>query len=253
MSPNNISQIPSTILGSLQTVAVVIPTFNEVENIPVLFKRIFELAIPGLIVILVDDGSPDGTGTLANGLATKYEGKVEVIQRGRKQGLGTAYIEGFSRALAKGAICVIQMDADLSHKPEYLPYFLKELEEVDVVVGSRYIEGGGMDENWSLSRKILSTLGNFGIRLITGLNVKDVTSGFKGFRRDVLTSINLQAMECYGFGFQAEVAHACQAKNFRVREHPILFSDRVAGHSKMSARIILEALWHLFLLRWRTW
>ncbi len=235
-----------------QSIAIVIPTFNEAENLPVLTERIFKLDMPEPKIIVVDDGSPDGTGDVANGLKERYNGRIEVIQRGSKQGLGTAYVEGFSRALEDGFDYVMQMDADLSHQPEYLPKFLKKLDDVDVVVGSRYTEGGGTDESWSLPRKMLSAFGNFGIRTITGLKVRDATSGFKAFRREALDSLDLQSFECQGFGFQAEVAHACQIRNYRVFEHPIIFDSRAAGHSKMSMAIVVEALWRLLLLRWRS-
>lgn len=246
---------PHTPHGDAQSspsLAIVIPTFNEAENLPVLAERIFKLDMPEPKIIVVDDGSPDGTGEVANSLKERYAGRIEVIQRGSKQGLGTAYVVGFSRALEDGFDYVMQMDADLSHLPEYLPKFLKKLDEVDVVVGSRYTKDGGTDKSWSLPRKMLSAFGNFGIRTITGLRVKDATSGFKAFRREVLESLDLKSFKCQGFGFQAEVAHACQIRDYRVFEHPIIFDSRAAGYSKMSMAIVVEALWRLLLLRWRS-
>ena len=231
-------------------VAVVVPTYNEAENIAELSRRIFALNIPNTRLIVVDDGSPDGTGEAARGLAEQLDGQVEVIQRGRKLGLGTAYIAGFSRALAKGADYVLQMDADLSHAPEYIPDFLERLKEADVVVGSRYVLDGGVDESWNLRRRLLSNIGNFGIRFITGVKVRDATSGFKAFRGTALGSLDLTQFRCKGFGFQAEVAYACQRKGYVVAESPIVFANRASGRSKMSPSIVIEAMWRLLLLRW---
>jgi len=229
--------------------AVVIPTYNESENLPVLTERLFAQNIPNLRIIFVDDGSPDGTEQVAWELSEKYGGRIEVVQRGRKMGLGSAYVAGFRKALDEGADFVIQMDADLSHKPEYLPKFLASLEEADVVVGSRYARGGGVEEDWGLSRKILSGGGNVGIRAIAGLKVKDTTAGFKAFRAGVLRSFDLGQLRCKGFGFQAEVAHACQRLGYEVVEYPIIFANRYKGKSKMSTGIIVEAFWRLLPLR----
>lgn len=233
------------------TVAVVVPTYNEAENLPELARRLFALDIPGLKLIIVDDNSPDGTGEVARGLSEQLDGRLEVIQRQGKQGLGTAYVAGFSQALAQGARYVFQMDADLSHAPEYIPAMLEKLEQADVVVGSRYTRGGGVDREWSLKRRLLSYFANLGIRLVAGLRVKDATSGFKGFRDSALRSLDLARMRCTGFAFQAEVAHACQRLGYRVLEYPIIFAERTKGRSKMSLGIILEAFWRLLPLRWR--
>ena len=232
------------------SVAVVVPTFNEAENLPELARRIFALDIPNARLIVVDDGSPDGTGEVATELAKQLDGRIELVQRGRKLGLGTAYVEGFSRALKAGADYVIQMDADLSHPPEYIPAFLQVLGEADVVVGSRYVPGGGVDESWSRARRLLSAAGNLGIRAITALEVKDATSGFKGFRSSVFRSMDLDQFRCKGFAFQAEMAHACQRRGYQITEHPIVFADRAKGRSKMSMAIVLEAIWRLLPLRW---
>ena len=233
------------------SVAVVVPTYNEAENLPELARRVFALDIPNARMIVVDDGSPDGTGEVAKRLTEQHGGRLELIQRGSKQGLGTAYVEGFSRALASGADYVLQMDADLSHPPEYIPDFLQQLTKVDVVVGSRYVPGGGVDESWRLPRSLLSLVGNLAIRLITGLKVKDATSGFKAFRSSALHSLDLTQIQSRGFAFQAEVAHSCQRRGYRVVEHPIVFASRAKGRSKMSAAIILEAMWRLLPLRWQ--
>ena len=232
-------------------VAVVVPTYNEAENLPELAERIFALGLPNPKLLIVDDGSPDGTGEVAAKLTQLYDGRVEVMQRGSKLGLGTAYVHGFSKALAEGADYVFQMDADLSHAPEYLPEFLKELDHADVVVGSRYVTGGGVDQTWSWLRRLVSSGGNFGIRTIAGLRVRDATSGFKAFKAPALQSLDLDRFECKGFAFQAEVAHACQRRGFRVVEHPIVFTDRSKGRSKMSMGIVTEAVWRLLPLRWK--
>jgi dolichol-phosphate mannosyltransferase len=231
--------------------AAVVPTYNEAENLPELAERFFGLGIPNARLIVVDDNSPDGTAEVAEKLSERFDGRLELIRRPGKQGLGTAYVDGFSRALSQGADYVLQMDADLSHGPEYIPAFLGTLKEADVVVGSRYTVGGGVDESWSLKRRLLSYLANWGIRAVGGLKVKDVTSGFKGYRGGALRSLDLTQFRCKGFGFQAEVAHACQRLGLTVVEHPIVFADRTQGRSKMSLSIAFEALWRLLLLRWR--
>lgn len=233
------------------TVAVVVPTYNEAENLPILAGRLFGLGIPELTLIVVDDGSPDGTGEVARHLAARYGGRVELLQRHRKLGLGPAYAAGFAHALEAGADRVVQMDADLSHPPEYIPELLAALGEADVVIGSRYVSGGGVDEHWSLMRRLVSSGGNCGIRAVTGVKIRDATSGFKAFRRTVLRSIDFSRMRCAGFGFQAEVNHVCERMGWVVAEHPIVFIDRTKGKSKMSVGIMLEAMWKLFPLRWR--
>ena len=236
---------------SAPVVAVVIPTYNEAENLPELASRLFALRIPNLRMIVVDDGSPDGTGELAGKLSEGLNGRLEIIQRGSKMGLGTAYVAGFTRALSYGADYVLQMDADLSHELQYIPKFLEALEKADVVVGSRYVRDGGVDDTWTLSRRALSSLGNLGIRTVVGLRVRDATSGFKAFRAEVLRSFDLTEFRCKGFGFQAEVAYACQRRDYNVLEYPIVFASRLRGRSKMSIAIVIEALWKLLLLRWR--
>ena len=230
-------------------VAIVVPTYNEAENLPELFSRLSSLGIPGMRLIIVDDGSPDGTAELASSLETEFAGSVDVVQRGSKQGLGTAYVEGFGRALSMDAACVVQMDADLSHSPEYIPDMLEALATADVVVGSRYAKGGGVDDTWGLSRRLLSSLGNLGIRLVGGLSVRDATSGFKAYRASALSRLDMSEFRCAGFGFQAEVAHSCQRLGLRVVEQPILFADRTKGRSKMSAFIVFEAIWRLLPYR----
>ena len=237
--------------STIGPVAIVVPTYNEAENLPELFSRLSSLGIPEMCLIIVDDGSPDGTAEVASSLEADFSGSVEVVQRGNKQGLGTAYVDGFGRALAMDAACVVQMDADLSHSPEYIPDMLGALATADVVVGSRYAKGGGVDDTWGLSRRLLSSLGNLGIRLVGGLSVRDATSGFKAYRATALSLLDMSEFRCAGFGFQAEVAHSCQRLGLRVVEQPILFVDRTKGSSKMSAFIVLEAIWRLLPYRFR--
>ena len=232
-------------------VTVVIPTYNEAENVPEIVDRIFALDIPESRIIIVDDNSPDGTAQVVERLAERYEGRIDLIGRPAKMGLGTAYAEGFSRALADGASYVVQSDADLSHGPEEIPEMLRELERADVAVGSRYIPGGRVGDDWPLHRRLLSSMANRGMRMVVGVQVKDATTGFKAFRAEALGSIDLQGIHCRGFGFQVEVAYACQRLGLRVVEHPIEFNDRARGTSKMSLGIAFEALTRLALLRFR--
>ncbi|MCH8063766.1 MAG: polyprenol monophosphomannose synthase [Chloroflexi bacterium] len=232
-------------------VVIVVPTYIEAENLPRLAERIFALDMPKSSMIVVDDASPDGTSNVARKLRRRYNGRVVVIEREDKLGLGTAYVRGFSQALEDGAEYVVQMDADLSHAPEYIPGFIEALGTADVVIGSRYAEGGGVDKDWTLKRRLLSSLANLGIRAVSGVKVKDATTGFKAFRATSLVSLNLEGFHCKGFGFQAEVAYACQEMGHKIVERPIVFHDRAAGKSKMSLGIIIEAMWKLAVIRWR--
>ena len=236
----------------LGRVAVVVPTYNEAENLPELAGRLFALDLADIRLYIVDDGSPDGTAEVARKLSGKYERRVEVISRSGKLGLGTAYTTGFAKALAGEVDYVVQMDADLSHVPEEIPKMLGKLGQFDVAVGSRYTRGGGLDPEWSAKRRMLSAFGNHLIRTVTGVRVKDVTSGFKAYRSSALRSLDLSKIRCIGFGFQAEIAHYCQKSGLEVTEHPITFMERTRGESKMSVRIVAEAIWKLTLLRIRT-
>ena len=236
---------------SSEKVAVVVPTYNEAANMPELVCRLFSLGIAGLRLYVVDDNSPDGTAEVARRLSDERDGRIEVISRGAKLGLGTAYVAGFARALDDGCDYVAQMDADLSHAPDHLPIMLRKLERADVVVGSRYTKDGGSDPNWGLERRLLSAFGNHLIRFVTGLKVRDVTSGFKVYTAAALSSLDMDAFRCKGFGFQSEVAYQCQSRGHEVLEHPIIFIDRAKGKSKMSAHIVAEAVWKLSLLRLR--
>lgn len=230
---------------------VVLPTYNEAQNLPSMVAELLSLDVDGLQITVVDDNSPDGTGEIAEELAQRYPGLLHVIHRPRKMGLGPAYICGFQHALQSGADYIIEMDADFSHSPSYIPLFLEKIRHCDVVVGSRYVPGGQVDERWGLWRKFLSWGGNFYARLITGLKVFDTTAGFKCFRREALLGLDLDRIRSDGYAFQIEMAYACQRRGYRVCEVPILFEDRVIGRSKMSFKIILEAMWRVWQMRWR--
>lgn len=229
--------------------AIVVPTYNEAETLPVLIEKVVAQGIDGLGFVVVDDGSPDGTGEIADELAQNFYGTFIVVHREGKQGLGTAYKAGFRSALDAGAELIIEMDADLSHPPEVLPGLIAELENADVAVASRYAPGGGVDPEWNWGRKQISFWGNVGIRLILGIKVRDATAGFKGFRRETLEKIGIQNLTLKGFGFQAEVAYRCQQAGMRVVEHPYVFMERTAGKSKMSFRIVVESLFRLTWIR----
>jgi dolichol-phosphate mannosyltransferase len=228
---------------------VVVPTYNESENLPELTERIFSLNLPRLSVLIVDDNSPDRTAETARRLSLQYKGAIQVLQRRMKSGLGTAYIEGFQSASAKGYEIIVQMDADLSHRPEYLPQMIDFLQEYDVVVGSRYIDKNGMDSEWGIHRKILSFCGNLGIRWVSGIQAKDVTSGFKVFRTRILKEIDWTKIRSSGFGFQAEVAFQCEKNGVKILEYPIVFDERTRGKSKMSFAIICETVYIILSLR----
>ncbi len=219
---------------------IVIPTYNEKENLERIVREVLGLD-PLLSVLIVDDNSPDGTGEIADRLAEELRGRVFVEHREGKQGLGTAYKHGFRVALEKGADCVFEMDADFSHDPAYLPEFLKAIESHDVVIGSRYVPGGGT-ENWGPLRKVISRGGSMYARALTGLKVRDCTGGFRCYRREVLEKIDFSRISASGYGFQVEMTYVCAAMGFDIFELPIVFVDRAAGDSKMSRSIFLEAM-----------
>lgn len=225
---------------------VVIPTYNERENLPELLRRIFAEDLP-LEVLVIDDSSPDGTGAVADQLAAS-DARVHVMHRPGKMGLGSAYVAGFRYALERDYDAVFEMDADFSHNPDSLPQFLKEIETADLVVGSRYLQGVTV-VNWPLKRLILSYLANVYSRIITGVPIKDLTGGFKCFRRQVLGALDLDRVRSDGYGFQIEINYKTWRRGFRIREIPILFVDRRAGESKMSRRIVWEAAWMVWRLR----
>jgi dolichol-phosphate mannosyltransferase len=230
---------------------LIIPTYNEASNL----ERIVRASIPELEraapdrhrILVVDDNSPDGTGGIADRLADEIS-VVEVLHRTGKGGLGQAYLAGFGHALNNGADRVIEMDADFSHDPRYLPALIAAANQADVVLGSRYVAGGGV-RDWGLVRRLISRGGGIYARLILGVHVHDLTGGFKCIRREVLEAIDLGSIRAEGYVFQIEVTYRAILAGFTVREVPIVFSDRVAGKSKMSSRIALEAMLSVPTLR----
>lgn len=234
----------------MRQLTVVLPTYNEAENIRPLTAELWSLPLDDLRVLIVDDDSPDGTGRLADDLAAHNPARLRVIHRRGERGLGTAYITGFREALAEGAQAVAQMDADFSHRPSCLPGFLQALEECDAVFGSRYVPGGQLDERWGAGRVLLSRFGNFYARTILGLSVRDATGGFRVWRRETLLGMPLERILSNGYVFQVEMAHVAQRLGYHIREMPIYFEDRRIGRSKMSFRIQVEAslrVWHVLL------
>jgi dolichol-phosphate mannosyltransferase len=207
--------------------------------------------VPGLDVLVIDDNSPDGTGQLADQIAAR-EPRVQVLHRAGKEGLGRAYLAGFAWALARDYGLILEMDCDFSHDPRYLPGMLAAAEQADLVLGSRYVAGGGT-VNWGLLRKLISRGGSLYARTILGLTVRDLTGGFKCFRREVLEGIDLPSVECTGYAFQIELTYRAARRGFRVVEIPILFADRRVGHSKMSRRIVLEAIRKVWSIRLSGW
>ena len=234
-------------------VCVVIPTYNEAENLPEIIAELFALEIPQLSIIVVDDCSPDGTGEVADDLAKASPVRVHVLHRVAKNGIGPAYVAGFKAALLLEPDVILQMDADLSHSPESIPAMLQALESAAVVVGSRYVDGGEVDAQWGWPRRALSRYGNAYTRWVGGVSVRDASSGFKAFQRGVIQALPLESLQCKGFGFQAEVTMACQRQGFKIIEHPINFVDRQKGASKISWGIVWEALWKLPVIRIRGW
>ena len=227
---------------------VIVPTYNERFNIARLIPAILAQD-PSLEVLVVDDGSPDGTGAIVDGIAAN-NARVHVIHREAKLGLGTAYIAGFRWALERKYDLVFEMDADFSHNPERLPEFLQAIRESDVVLGSRYQNGHVNVVNWPMSRLFLSYAANIYARFVTGLPIFDTTGGFKCFRRNVLESIDLNSVKSNGYAFQIEMSYRAWKRGFQLFEIPIIFVDRTEGVSKMSKKIVREAIWMVWRLRW---
>jgi dolichol-phosphate mannosyltransferase len=225
---------------------VIIPTYNEIENLPKLLAKMEELGLP-VDVLVVDDGSPDGTGSWVESQLQSRK-HLHLIKRPGKQGLGSAYVAGFRFAIEKGYDFVFEMDADFSHDPAHVPVFLQEIETNDLVIGSRYINGISV-VNWPMSRLLLSYFANMYARVITGLPLQDATGGYKCFRVAALKTLDFGKIHAGGYSFQIEVNYKLWKKGFRIREIPILFMDRTAGVSKMSGKIIKEALFLLIRLR----
>jgi dolichol-phosphate mannosyltransferase len=232
---------------STPRVIVITPTYNERDNLPVFLEQLFAVA-PSAHVLVVDDNSPDGTGALADEIAAR-DARVRVVHRAGKMGLGTAYIEGFRRAITDGYDVVFEMDTDLSHDPKYVPDFLRAIESgADVVIGSRNIPGGGV-RGWGPARHLISKGGSIYSRTILGLGVKDLTSGYKAFARRALEVVDLADVRSNGYSFQIEMTYRALRKGMRVAEVPIQFVDRRAGESKMSRKIFLEAVTMVWKLR----
>jgi dolichol-phosphate mannosyltransferase len=221
---------------------IVVPTYNEAENINALVEAIIASTPSSIDVLVVDDGSPDGTGALADILAVRYAPRVHVLHREKKMGLGTAYVHGFRWGLARSEYAAfIEMDADFSHHPSYLKAMFDTLATTDVAIGSRYVAGGGT-VNWGIGRKILSRGGSFYSRLILGAEIRDFTGGFNGWRRPVLEAVDLGSLRSDGYSFQIELKYRAFLRGFRIHEFPIIFEDRKVGKSKMNRRIVFEAL-----------
>lgn len=230
------------------SVVVIVPTYNERLNIEALVLGVLEQG-PRYSVLVVDDGSPDGTGDLADALAAAHPGRVEVIHRSQKGGLGPAYIAGFRHALAKSPDLIAQMDADFSHDPDALPCLVAAAQDADLVIGSRYVSGGGT-AGWPLWRRVLSRMGGSYARVALGAPTKDLTSGFKVWRPSVLENIAIESLRSDGYAFTIEATWRALRYGARVIEVPIIFTDRVAGASKLSRRIVVEAALLVWKLRW---
>jgi len=227
---------------------LIIPTYNEAENLPRIITALFDLPLKDLSVLVVDDNSSDGTGQIADELAKKHPGRVDVLHRAGKLGLGTAYIQGFQRLLAGSAQAIGQMDADFSHDPKKVLELVQALNSCDIAVGSRYVPGGSLDEDWPFWRKGLSSFGNFYARTILNLPIRDVTGGFRLWKRDALAALPLDRVRSNGYVFQVEMAYVAHKLGFSFKEVPIHFAERRYGQSKMSFRIQMEAALRVWAL-----
>jgi len=233
-------------MTSKQRALIIFPTYNERDNIEKIVHAVLPLD-PRVHVLIVDDNSPDGTGEIADRMAAQVD-KIEVMHRDKKDGLGRAYIAGFKWAIARGYDFIFEMDADFSHSPEYIKDFLREIQDHDLVIGSRYISGVNVI-NWPMSRLLLSYYANVYTRIVTALPLRDATGGFKCFRREVLETIDLDDVRSSGYAFQVEISMRAYQHRFRLKEIPIIFYDRTAGESKMSKKIMFEAVWMVWWLR----
>jgi dolichol-phosphate mannosyltransferase len=230
-------------------ITVVTPTYNEAENLPKLVSALFSLPLD-LCVLIVDDNSPDGTGDVADELVAAYPGRVNVLHRPGKLGLRSAYLNGFQKVLEGDAQAIVQMDADFSHDPAAIQGMLDLLKSNDVVLGSRYVEGGAVDERWSLWRKSLSAFGNTYARTLLGLPLRDITTGYRMWRRETLQQIPFERIQSNGYVFLVEMAYLSHCLEFKIGESPIYFSDRRWGKSKMSFRIQMEAAFRIWQVWW---
>jgi dolichol-phosphate mannosyltransferase len=232
-------------------ITLVIPTFNEAENLPRLVPALLATGLPELKLLIVDDHSPDGTGQVAEQLAAEYPGQVEVLHRDGPPGLGRAYVFGFNHVLKSDAEVIGQMDADFSHPPEKLPELVAKLSDCDLALGSRYVPGGGVDERWPVWRKSLSAWGNFYARTILGLPLRDVTGGYRLWRRQMLQTIPYKQVVSNGYVFLVEILYLAHRHGCRFGEVPIYFADRRWGESKMNFRVQLEAALRVWQVKWR--
>ena len=230
-------------------ITIVVPTYNEAENLPKLVSALFSLPLD-LAVLVVDDNSPDGTGRIADGLSKQYKGKVAVLHRAGKLGLRSAYIEGFRRAFELGADAVVQMDADFSHDPAVLTEMARRIASYDVVIGSRYVKGGSLARRWPIWRKALSAFGNAYARTILGFPLRDVTTGYRMWKREALQNMPLDRIRSNGYIFLVEMAYVAFLMGYDIAEVPIHFADRRWGKSKMSLKIQLEAAIRIWDVWW---
>lgn len=233
---------------------VVLPTYNEIGNLKNMVDALFALNMPDFYLLVVDDNSPDGTGQLADELASASNGHIRVLHRQEKNGLGPAYIAGFKQAIADGADYILQMDADFSHQPKYIPQMLDKLtsENADVVLASRYVKGGSVDQSWGLYRKLLSWWANrIYVPAILGLPVRDATGGFKLWRKETLIGIDVDRVHSNGYVFQVEMSYLAHRLGYKIAEIPIHFPDRQVGESKMSSKVAMEAATRVWQLRWQ--
>ena len=231
-------------------ITVVIPTYNERQNLPLIVDHLFRLPLQDLSIIVVDDNSTDGTGEIADQLAAQHEGRISCIHRLGKFGLGTAYLAGFQKAITDGAHFIVQMDADFSHNPDYLPSMIDKLRTHDLVIGSRYVKGASLDEKWGLARNALSRWGNsVYVSTLLDMQTTDATGGFRAWRRSTLIGMGLDRIQSNGYIFQVEMAYLAEKLGYRVTELPIHFADRLHGESKMDIKIQLEAAWRVLQIR----
>ncbi len=233
----------------MSKIYLVIPTYNEINNIPKLLDKIFSLNVEGLNVLIVDDNSPDGTGQLIEKLK-QGNLRLDILHRQQKGGLGRAYVAGWKEVLRRGADYIFQMDADFSHDPKYIPELLKAISENDIALGSRYTKGGGI-KNWNFARRLISRGGNAYARFILKVPLKDLTGGFRCYRREVLEKIGLDDLSSVGFNFQIETIYKAYKLGFKITEVPIIFTERVEGKSKFALKIMLESFWKVLQLKFK--
>ena len=232
-------------------IIVVMPTYNEAENLPKMVEQLFALNLPDFELLVVDDGSPDGTGKLAESLSETYDGRIHVLHRRVKAGLGPAYSAGFKKAMSLGADLLIQMDADFSHQPKYLPEMIEAIKNNDLVIGSRFVKGGGVDESWGWIRKLLSVWANrIYTPTILRIPVYDATGGFRVWRRETLIGLDLDRIRSNGYVFQVELAYVTARLGYQIQEIPIYFPDRQVGESKMNPGIATEAALRVWQIWW---